>query len=76
MGFEQTIDKAVNEFTGWAWQFEIIIGIICAVIYLGVGIRYLKRDKKNAGYIWFGIGILIILLDVVKGVFSLLLLRV
>lgn len=73
MGFEQTVDNAVNGFAMWALQFEIIIGIICTAICVAVGCRYLKKSKKNAGYIWCGIGVLIILLDVVKASFSLLL---
>ncbi len=73
MEFEQTVDDAVNGFAMWALQFEIIIGVICAVICFVVGYCYLKKDKKNAGYIWCGIGILIILLDVAKAFFSLLL---
>lgn len=67
MGFEKTVDNAVNEFAMWTLQFEVIIGVICACY------RFLKKDKKNAGYIWCGIGVLIILLDVVKASFSLLL---
>lgn len=73
MGFEKTVDNAVNEFAMWTLQFEVIIGVICAVICFVVGYRFLKKDKKNAGYIWCGIGVLIILLDVVKASFSLLL---
>lgn len=70
MGFEKTVDHAVNRFTLWTLQFEVIIGVICAAICFAVGCRYLKKDKKNAGYIWCGIGVLIILLDVVKNSFS------
>lgn len=73
MGFEKTVDNAVNEFAMWTLQFEVIIGVICAVICFVVGYRCLKKDKKNDGYIWRGIGVLIILLDVVKASFSLLL---
>lgn len=73
MGFEQTVDYAVNEFAMWALQFEIIIGIVFAIICIAVGLRYLKKNKKNVGYVWFGIGILIFFLDVVKAIFSLLL---
>ncbi len=73
MGFEQLVDNAVNGFAMWALQFEIIIGIICTAICFVVSCRYLKKGKKNAGYIWCGIGVLIILLDVVKASFSLLL---
>lgn len=73
MGFEQTVDNAVNGFAMWALQFEIIIGIICTSICFVVGCRYLKKGKKNTGYIWCGIGVLIILLDVVKVFFNLLL---
>lgn len=42
---------------------------ICAAICFVVGCRYLK----NAGYIWCGIGVLTILLDMVQASFSLLL---
>lgn len=41
MGFEQTVDNAVNGFAMWALQFEIIIGIICTAICFVVGCRYL-----------------------------------
>ena len=37
MEFEQTVDDAVNGFAMWALQFEIIIGVICAVICFVVG---------------------------------------
>ena len=66
MGFEKAVDHAVNRFALWTLEFEVIIGVICASICFVVGCRYLKKDKKNAGYIWCGIGVLIILLDVVK----------
>ncbi len=56
MGFEKAVDNAVNGFALWTLQFEVIIGVICAAICFVVGYRYLKKDKKNAGYIWCGIG--------------------
>jgi len=73
MGFEKTVDNAVNGFAMWALQSGVIIGVICAVICFVAGCSYLKKNSKNAGYIWCGIGVLIILLDVVKASFSLLL---
>ena len=73
MGFEKAVDNAINGFALWTLQFEVIIGVICAAICFVVGCRYLKKDKKNAGYIWCGIGILIIFLDVVRASFHLLL---
>ncbi|MCI8364501.1 MAG: hypothetical protein HFG34_06080 [Eubacterium sp.] len=47
MGFEKTVDNAVNGFAMWTLQFEVIIGIICAVICLVVGYRFLKMARKN-----------------------------
>ena len=69
MRFEKTVDNAVNGFVMWVLQFEIIINIICAVICFVTGYRFLKKDKKNAGYIWCGTGGIIVLLDVVKAFF-------
>lgn len=73
MDFEQSVDNAINSFASWAWQCEIILGIVCAIVCIIVGIRFLKKKKKNAGYIWLGVGGLILILDVVKAFFELLL---
>lgn len=35
--------------------FEKAVDIFAAICFV-VGYRYLKKDKKNAGYIWCGIG--------------------
>ncbi len=70
--FEKTIDDAVNIFGNWAYRYEIIFGIICAVALVITGLNLLKQKKKNAGYICMGIGLLVFILDVIKAFFRLL----
>lgn len=70
--FEETIENAVNTFGNWAWRYEIIFGVICSVVLIVIGLRLLKKEKKNAGNVCMGIGLLIFILDVIKALFGLL----
>lgn len=70
--FEKTIEDSVNMFGNWAYRYEIIFGGIFSIVFIVIGTILLKRKKKNAGYIFLGIGLLVLILDVIKVIFGLL----
>lgn len=64
--FERTVEDAVNTFGNWAYQYEIIFGIVFFAVFALIGFLLIKSKKKNPGYICLGVGVLILMLDVIK----------
>jgi len=55
-----------NFFEGFPFQIQFIASFIFAVIFLIIGYSLLKRNKKTAGYIFAGLGILAIVWKIIE----------
>lgn len=63
---EDKFEKAIEDFFTWSWQTEVIVSCFIAVILFIIGLSFLKRSKKTAGWIFAGCGVLTIILDVLR----------
>ena len=64
--FEQSIEQFFENLADMVWQYEILIGSMTFIILLIVGLALLKKKKNNAGYIFLGISLTVLLFDVIK----------